>query len=216
MTKTSISVVLLLACINLCMLQGQTSKRTNLEVLERDISGELEKFFYYPDVNRDIQFVFHVTSAVNDKNEKKFIESVIRKTADKDKLKISFSKDEQMLSADSVYNRVSIVIVNLSTDYPRLTENQFLGDKSMERVVATELTVDISTNRDVSLVKDTILTGYKDEIPYENYEDFQSSEYLFTRALPPGISLFETIIFPAAIITVSAIAAILFFTIRSK
>jgi hypothetical protein len=198
------------------MLQGQTSKRTNLEVLERDISGELEKFFFYPDVNRDIQFVFHVTSARNDKNEKKFIESVIRKTADKDKLKISFSKDEQMLSADSVYNRVGIGIVNLSTDYPRLTENQFLGDKSIERVVASELTVDISTNRDVSLVKDTILTGYKDEIPYENYEEFQSSEYLFTQALPPGISRFETIVFPVAIITVSAIAAILFFIIRSK
>ena len=216
MTKTFISVILLFSCINLCLLQGQTSKKTNLEVLEQDISGELEKIFYYPDVNRDIQFVFYVTSAGKDKNEKKFIESVIKKTADKDKLKIGFSKDEQMLSADSVYNKVRIEIVKLNTDYTKLVKNQFLGDKSIQRIVTSELSIDITTNRDILVVKDRILTTYKDEIPYENYEEFESTEYRFTQSMPPNISWLETIIFPAVIITVSALASILFFIIRSK
>jgi hypothetical protein len=216
LAKTFIYVILLLTGVNFCILQGQTPKKTNLEVLEQDISGELEKFLYYPDLNRDIQFVFYVTSVSKDKNEKKFIESVIKKTADKNRLKISFSKDEQMLSSDSVYNKVNIGIVKLKTDYTKFVKNQFLGDKSMQRVVTSELSVEITTNSNTLSVKDSILTGYKDEIPYENFEEFESGEYHFTQSIPPGISWLETIIFPAVIITVSAVAAILFFTIRSK
>jgi hypothetical protein len=113
LAKTFIYVILLLTGVNFCILQGQTPKKTNLEVLEQDISGELEKFLYYPDLKRDIQFVFYVTSVSKDKNEKKFIESVIKKTADKNRLKISFSKDEQMLSSDSVYNKVNIGLLSL-------------------------------------------------------------------------------------------------------
>jgi len=184
--------------------------------MEQDISGELETILFYPDVNRDIQFVFYVTSVSKDKNEKKFIESVIKKTADKNRLKISFSKDEQMLSTDSFYNKVNIGIIKLNTAYTKLVKNKFLGDKSIERVVSSELSIEISTNLEETKVKDKILTSYKGEIPYESYENFETGEYSFTQSIPPNISWFETIIFPAVIVTVSAAATILFFIIRSK
>ena len=216
MTTKLITVILLFSGLNLCLLLGQTSKKTNLEVLEQDISGELEKILFYPDVNRDIQFVFYVTSVSKDKNEKKFIESVIKKTADKNRLKISFSKDEQMLSTDSFYNKVNIGIIKLNTAYTKLVKNKFLGDKSIERVVSSELSIEISTNLEETKVKDKILTSYKGEIPYESYENFETGEYSFTQSIPPNISWFETIIFPAVIVTVSAAATILFFIIRSK
>lgn len=216
LVKTFISVILLLYGINLCQLHGQTSKKTNLEVMELDISAELDKFFYYPGVNRDIQFVFYVTSLSRDKSEKKFIESVIKKTAEKNKLRISFSKDEQMISADSLYNKVSIGVIKLNTDYTKLVKNQFLGDKTIRRAVTSELSVEISTNRDSQLLKDNITTSYTGDIPYDNYGEYETGEYLFTQSIPPDISWLETIIFPAVIVTVSAVASILFFIIRSK
>lgn len=213
MTGTLISAFLIISGLNICFSQ---TKKTNLEILEQDIQGELEKFFYYPDLNRGFQFVFYVTSAKKDKSEKKFIESVIKKASDKNKLKISFAKDEKMLSDDSAYNKARIDIRKLKTEYPKFGKNKFLGEKSIERRVTSELAIEIKQNNRAVIVEDNISTTYKDDIPYDNYEQYQTDEYSFTQSVPPDISLLESIIFPAAVITVSAVAAILFFTIRSK
>lgn len=214
MTGTLISAFLIIFGLNICF--SQTNKKTNLEILEQDIQGELEKFFYYPDLNRNFQFVFYVTSVRKDKSEKKFIESVIKKASDKNKLKISFAKDEEMFSADTVYNKARIDIKKLRTDYPKFGKNKFLGEKSIERRVTSELGIEIKQNNGAVIVEDNISTTYKDDIPYDSYKQYQTDEYLFTQSVPPDINLLESIIFPAAVITVSAVAAILFFTIRSK
>ena len=86
----------------------------------------------------------------------------------------------------------------------------------MERRITSELGIEISSNTGTMIVNDNINTSYTDEIPYDGYEKFESAEYGFTKSFPPDISFIESIIFPAAVITASAIAAILFFTIRSK
>ncbi len=197
-------------------LTSQTAKKNNLEIFEQEISGELDKIFFFPQVERDRKFVFFVSSDKNNKEEKKFIESVIRKNSERNKLKISFAKDETIDAPDSIYYKCRIKIQKLKTEYTKLIKNGFLGEKSMQRKIVSELDIDISVNNGLMLVNDVIRTKYNDEIPYEDYKVFQSSEYKFTQSIPPNISFIESIIFPAAIITLSAVAAILFFTIRSK
>ncbi len=207
---------MLLTAVICIRINGQTTTKSNLVIFEQEISGELEKFFYFPEINRELKFVFWVSSSKKNKEEKKFIESVIRKTAENNKLKYSFAKNENLESPDSIYNKCSITVEKLYTNYIKLIKNGFLGEKSMQREITSELDINISENTGKMLVNDVIKTRYDDEILYDDFTTFESSEYRFTQSSPPDISFIESIIFPVAVITVSAVAAILFFTIRSK
>ena len=216
---TIFSVILLLIASGISYSQNYI--KSNYEILEEEVSAELEKFFFYPDVNRERQFVFFVKSPANSKpaeskNEKKFIEYVIRKVSEKNSLRFSFAKDEKMESTDSVYNKVNIVIRKIKTSYPKLVKNRFLGEKTLQRELECTLDVSVTGNKGAILVSDKLVTAYKDEIPYDDYEKYQNPDYRFTQSEPPDISFIETILFPVVIITVSAAATILFFTIRSK
>ena len=195
---------------------AQSQIKSNLVVFEQEISGELDKFFFFPQIERERKFVFWVSSVKKNKEEKKFIESVIKKSAEKNKLKIAFAQNENMDSPDSIYNKCRITIEKLNTDYTKLIKNGFLGYKSMQRRVTSELDIEISGNTGNMLVNDVIKTDYEDEIPYDDYNVYESSEYKFTQSVPPNISFLESILFPAAVVTLSAVAAILFFTIRTK
>ncbi len=224
LSKLFISVVLIfLSCGQLNFSYSQenfgglgSSSRTNLEIMEQNISSELEKFFFYPDVNRELQFVFFVEPPNKDKDEKRFVESVIKKTAEKNNLRVSFAKDKQMQSTDSVYYKAPVEIVKLKTSYPKFGKNVFLGEKSLVREVSSDLNIEFSLSSGETVVKDKITTVYRGEIPYDDYGQFETEQYLFTQSVPPNISFLESIIFPAAIIVISAIATVLFFTIRSK
>lgn len=204
------------AVSNSAGIYAQNNIKSNLEVFEQEISGELEKFFFLPGVNRDVKFVFWVSSPKKSKEDKKFIESVVKKTAERNKLKYSIGKDEVMDSPDTVYNKCEVTVNKLYTDYTKLIKNGFLGEKSMQREITSSLDVNISLNNGEVLVSDEIKTKYDDEIPYDDYTQFESAEYKFTQSTQPDISLLESIIFPVAVVTISAVAAILFFSIRSK
>lgn len=197
-------------------LMAQSLVKSNLVVFEQEISGELDKFFFFPQIERERKFVFWVSSVKKNKEEKKFIESVIKKSAEKNKLKIAFAQNGNMDSPDSIYNKCRITIEKLNTDYTKLIKNGFLGYKSMQRRVTSELDIEISDNTGNMLVNDVIKTDYEDEIPYDDYNVYESSEYKFTQSVPPNISFLESILFPAAVVTLSAVLAILFFTIRTK
>lgn len=199
--------------------QGNNSapdNRTNLDILEQEITGELDKIFFYPDINREKQFVFYLTQVSKDKNEKKFMQSVIKKAAGKHKIHISFAKNDSMLSTDSFYYKAKLNIIKMKTTYTKMGKNTFLGEKTMIREVVSDMELEITPNIGQILVKENIETAFNGQIPYDDYERFQTEEYLFTQSTPPNISFLETIIFPAAIVLVSAVATILFFTIRSK
>jgi hypothetical protein len=211
---TYISALVLFFGLGICF--AQNTARSNLEIFEQNISAELEKFYFYPDVNRNIQFVFYVGSVNKNKEEKKFIESIVKKTAAANNLNFSITGDAKMESGDSIYNKVRIDIIKLKTEYPSFGKNTFLGDKTIRRKVISELNIMISSGNNPELVSDKIITAYEGTIPYDNYESFQTGEYKFTQSVPPNISFLETIIFPVLIVTASAIATILFFTIRSK
>lgn len=202
---------------NICQTNNEApDNRTNLEVLEQEITSELDKIFFYPDINREKQFVFYITQVSKDKNEKKFVESVIKKSAGKHKIHVSFSKNDSMLSTDTFYYKAKINILKLKSTYPKLGKNGFLGEKTMIRDIVSDMEIDIKPNAGETVVSENIQTSYKGQIPYDDYERFQTEDYLFTQSMPPNISFIESIIFPVLIVTVSAIATVLFFTIRSK
>jgi hypothetical protein len=210
-----ISVFFILSLgLNVCF--GQTLNKSNAEILEQDISAELEKFLFYPDLDRTFQFVFFVTSSKKSETEEKFVKSVVRKTADRLKIRVSFSSSEETASNDSVYNKVKIVINKMQTRYPKFGKNNFLGEKTMVREITSDLDLEIRSSDNRFSLSDKISTRHKDEVVYDEYERYQNDEYLFTQAVTPKVSIFETIFFPALIITVSAVAAILFFSIRSN
>lgn len=195
---------------------AQNTQKSNLEILEQDITSELERFLYYPSVDRSLPFICRISSVKKSKEEKKFIQNLVKKTASAEKLNISFITGDEAVTGDSAYNSCKIEIKKLGTVYTRLLKNKFLGEKTMERQITSELGIEISSGTGTMIINDNINTSYTDEIPYDGYEKFESSEYGFTKSFPPDISFIESIIFPAAVITASAVAAILFFTIRSK
>ena len=116
-------LAVIIAAVTYPRVFAQTNIKSNLEVFEQEISGELEKFFFLPGVNRDVKFVFWVNSPKKSKEDKKFIEGVVKKTADKNKLKYSIAKDEVMDSPDTVYNKCAITVNKLYTEYTKLIKN---------------------------------------------------------------------------------------------
>ena len=110
----------------------------------------------------------------------------------------------------ALYKRFPIKI------YPAFVKNPFLGEKTIRREVSSELLVSIASSSGNVDVNESVRTSNKDEIPLDEYEQYQSEEYHFTQATPPEVNWLETIIFPTAVILVSAVVTILFFTIRSK
>ncbi len=193
-------------------------KKTSLEIFDKNISGELEKIFYLPEINREQKTVFFIkrdnTLITNEAEE--FITGIIKKTASKSGLNFSIAKDYSSFETDTAYNKFLISIGSLKTSYPKFIKKKFLGDKTLERKITASLNIDIFTGINFQASKQDILVNYSDEIDYDNYESYQSEDYTFTKAAPPPISVFEELIVPAVIVLVSAAATILFFTIRTK
>jgi hypothetical protein len=205
-------------CINI---YGQNKTKTNLEIFENIISTELERYYYYPGIDRNYTFVFAVNteeSGGNDNNKaniNRFLNSIIKKTAGNNNLKFSIAADDKSATADTNINLIRLQVKNLQTLYPGFKKNKFLGSKSLERNLKIDIGVNIISAGN-SILNERIISDFRDEIDYDNYEQLQESPYDFTKGAAPKVSSFETIIFPVLLITVSAAATILFFTIRSK
>ena len=173
---------------------------------------------YSPGVERDRKFYFIVKAPDESslsKDETKFVINVIKKVADAGKLKYAFITNESNLK-DSVYNLVTLDIKKLSVSYPRFKKNRFLGDKTLERVIDVNIGTQLKSNIERFIIPDSIKTTYKDEIDFETYSSYENNTYQFTKAKPPAPGILERVIFPVAVITVSAAAIVLFFIIRTK
>jgi hypothetical protein len=201
---------------------GQTEPKKNIEIFEETISSALEKYYYYPGVNRNNVFIF-VVSPIEEggKNESadedsRFLKGIIKKTASNNKLKFSFADDPSIVNNDSAYNLLILQIVNLETKYTGFKKNRFLGDKTLIRNIITNITVELKTSDGNVNLKDIIKNTSQDEVDYDNYQQLESAGYDFTMGTPPQVSAFERIIFPALLICVTAAATVIFFTIRSK
>jgi hypothetical protein len=213
-----ISILMICSCV---ISFGQSEPKKNIEIFEETISAALEKYYYYPGVNRDNVFIFVVNPMEQGGNNEsadeasRFLKGIIKKTASKDNLKFSFAEDPSIIN-DSAYNLLIMQIVNLETKYTGFKKNRFLGDKTLIRNIITNITVELKTGDGIVNIKDIIKNTSQDEVDYDNYQQLESAGYDFTRGTPPNISAFERIIFPVLLICVTAAATVIFFTIRSK
>lgn len=198
---------------------SQSVPKTNLEVFEDIISAGLEKYYYYPGVNRSNKFVFEVNSGSSGKNsdgETRFLKSIIKKTAAQNKLNFSFYAGTTGIKLDSAYNLLVLKIVNLETKYRGFKKNRFLGGKTIIRKISVNIGTELKTNDGGVNIRDSIKSSASDEVDYDKYEQLESADYSFTVGTPPRISTFERVFFPVLVICVTAAATILFFIIRSK
>ena len=214
-------IISLLACISVSTF-SQEKQKTNLEIFEETISAELEKFYYYPGVNRNEPFIFIINpeekGGSNTKTESrtKFLNNIVKKTASANRLVFSIIEDEAKINSDSAYNLMVLQVLILETHYRGFKKNKFLGEKTISRNIIINLAVELKADRQQISIKDFIKHDISDEIAFDNYELFESPQYDFTHAEPPKVSSFERVIFPVILICVTAAATILFFTIRSK
>jgi len=200
--------------------------KTNLEIFDETISASIEKYLYYPDLNREFQIVFvikpnyHIKNAyvinTNEDSEAKYLRSIIKKIASSEKLRFSFADDETKISADSVLNLFILNPVIMQTNYNGFGKNRFLGDKTIKRNIKINISISIRTTYNNLKVSDVIEGNYNDEVNLDYYDNIESSQYEFTQATPPEAGEFESLIFPAVLVLASAGATLLFFVIRSK
>lgn len=214
-------IILFLFTVLCTNVYSQTEKRTNVEIFDDIISVELEKFYYYPGLNRNFEFIFIVNPVESGGNNKrtedinKFLSSIIKKTASANKLSFSIAPDTFSVSKDSGNNILALQVFELETKYNGFKKNRFLGEKTIERNIKVNIGVNITSGSGFN-INDRIFGDYKDEVKFDDYESLEASQYDFTHAKAPEVSSFETIVFPVLLIVVSAAATILFFTIRSK
>lgn len=221
MNKAYIIIILcFLICVN-CFCQKKY--KTNLEIFDDLISTGLEKYLYYPGINRNLLFIFIVHP--NDKDALyirsggsggKYLKGLIKKISNEEKLKFSFADDESEIRLDSVYNRFVIRTLNLRTVYNGFAKNKFLGEKTISREIKVKISVDIISGFDSLKIHGSIEKDYNDEVNLDYYDNIESSQYEFTQATPPEAGEFESLIFPAVLVLASAGATLLFFVIRSK
>jgi hypothetical protein len=200
---------------------SQEKPKTNLEVFEETISVELEKYYYYPGVNRNLPFVFVLnpdekSSSSTAGNETKFMNGLVKKTASANKLNFSITDDVSKITSDSVYNIIILQVIKLETRYNGFKKNRFLGEKTLSRNIIINIAVELKTADSTVKLKDFIKHNLNDEVAYDNYEQLESPVYGFTKGVPPKVSTFERVIFPVLLICATAAATIIFFTIRSK
>lgn len=214
-------ITALLAILSFSSL-SQIKTNTNLEIFEETISAELEKYYFYPGIDRDIPFIFVInpeekgSSNTNTGSRTKFLNSLVKKTASANNLKFSVADNVSKINTDSAYNLMVLQVINLETKYAGFKKNKFLGEKTLFRNIIINIAVEIKAAGNAAGVKDYIKYSLTDETAYDDYKQLESPQYDFTQAEVPKIGAFERIIFPVLLICVTAAATILFFTIRSK
>ncbi len=104
--------------------------------------------------------------------------------------------------------------LNLKTVYKSAGNNPI-----KEKEILRELTINYDvklTSNDSSIYSDVFYKKYDDKIPYDNIPDVEYGADEFAKGKVPEGSFGERLIVPLIVATVSAIAIILFYSIRSK
>jgi hypothetical protein len=102
----------------------------------------------------------------------------------------------------------------LKTNYKNLSSNPIKGKE-----VIRELTVNYNVNlifNDSSFYSDVFFKKYDDKIPYDNIPDVEYGADEFAKGKIPEGNFGERLLIPLIVAAVSAVAVILFYSIRSK
>jgi len=115
--------------------------------------------------------------------------------------------------SDSVDYEIRFSNLKFITGYTNLRTKKILGDEYIDRELTAMFSFSVS-GKDLNFRK--VNKVFKDEVKIDKIEYIESGNYAFIKSVLPEKTFLKKIIIPAVIVAVSAIATILFFTIRSK
>jgi hypothetical protein len=115
--------------------------------------------------------------------------------------------------SDSVDFKIRFSNLKFSTKYTNLKAKKFLGDEYISRELTSSFRFSVDGN-DIRINNNDHV--FKDEVKVDKLEYIESGNYAFLKSVLPEKPFLKKILVPAVIVAVSAIATILFFTIRSK
>ncbi len=114
---------------------------------------------------------------------------------------------------DSFDYKIVFNELNFKTQYSDLKSGNVLGDGRFTRELKVNYKFSIlNIENSIKSVSKT----FKDEVNTDNLEYVENGNYTFMKSTLPEKSFFNKILVPAIVVALSALAAILFFTIRSK
>jgi hypothetical protein len=120
-------------------------------------------------------------------------------------------------SIDSVDYEISIREAVITPRYNRIFTSGFLGTRKVEREIILSFKTEIKDLQTNEVVfEKSFLKRFKDNFDLDKQLFIEDRRYDFTRSELPDEGFLNKIIIPAAVIIASAVAIILFFTIRSK
>jgi hypothetical protein len=214
-----IIAILLFSCEGFAQVDYSELPKTNLNLFREITSkslNELEDVITIVGKEKiykiSIDFKDSITNIGRDKINKIITDDEIEK---KDffvnELKQKFQKVKFVYEvSDTVDFVVKFSDLNLKTNYSKLKTKYILGDEYFDRELIVMYNYSVS-GKDVKVSK-----FYRDEVKADRLEYIESGNYAFLKSVLPEKSFLKKIIVPAVIVAVSAIATILFFTIRSK
>lgn len=103
--------------------------------------------------------------------------------------------------------------IKFSVVYSEPKADKVIGDEMFMRDLSAAFNFSLPNN---GSGQQSVLKTYRDKVRVEYFDYIQESNYSFMKAALPDKPFLKKIVVPAIIVAVSAIAAILFFTIRSK
>ncbi len=193
--------------ILICSTVFSQQVKRNLEIFDELISKQVEKIIFTTGLNKEKEFSFFVKS-----DEESFVKNIIKKTCGNNKIKHSFS---EIQSTDSNFYLILLTVNSLRTTYPGFKSKNFLGEKIIFRNLKGNVSFEISESGK-NLARSSEEINFKDAVNMENVEQIESEEYKFTKGKLPSVGLIEELFFPALLVVASAVATVLFFTIRTK
>lgn len=114
---------------------------------------------------------------------------------------------------------VNVFIKNpeIKVRYTGTHTDNFLGSKTVERVVSVKYEIKLLNSDDSSVVYSDIFSKkIKSNFNINNIAMVEDERFPFTKSVIPDEDTLNKLILPAVVILASAAAVILFFTIRSK
>lgn len=121
----------------------------------------------------------------------------------------------KIISDANLGNDAKIVIDSLilDTKYLRLFEKDLLGDKYVKRQASVKYNCFFAGAE---------IEGYRfnqsftDDFEFDNLNSVENDKFFFAQGVIPAQSFFSKYLVPSIVILASAVAAILFFTVRNK
>ncbi len=198
-------ILLFLFSFSVYSQENNERPKTNLELINSILQRDFEDCIEYINIlGSEKKYL------IKDENQNEVNEYLI-KLFKRTYVHYKFFSDEKKAESDYVINFKNVKIETLYN----FENNNLIFDKYIQRQIFCGFTFSISDN-DSILYNNDFTNQIKDTIDYIYIDYIESDNYQFTKGIMPKEGFWDKYLIPGSAILVSAIAIILFFTIRSK